>query len=165
MREKAFEPRKYGFTLIELLVTITLIGVLTGIAVPLANSYRMKAEYTSLQTTLRYLLDGQEVYFIENGSFYPGGFRAVRVSKGEEKAIPELNYTFPAGHKHTYYIRALNLKFGGSRLNYSWIYVYADFDRDRNGRNDLYIAMTYLIDNNPITIRGKKYYRLIQQFR
>jgi prepilin-type N-terminal cleavage/methylation domain-containing protein len=157
--------RSAGFTLIELMVTLGIVGMLASLAVPLAASYRKKAEYAGLTATLRYLMDGQEAYFIEHDSFYPAGLGSITVGKGQEKDIPELAYTFPAGHKHRYIITTINLNVGTWKLNYYWIYVYADFDRDGNGQNDLYIATTYFMNNDPITSGGTRYYRLIQQFQ
>jgi len=164
MTRASFKWRKQGFTLIELLVSVSIIGILIGIAVPIANVYREKAEYSNVVATLRYLMDGEETYLLENDTFYPEGFGMVSVGRGEEKAIPELNYIFPAGHKHSYSILGFNLEWGGGKINISYIYVYADFDRDGNGRNDLYIAMTYLKDGEPMEVGGVPYYRTIQQF-
>ena len=157
--------RSTGFTLIELMVTLGIIGMLASLAVPLASSYRTKAEYASLTATLRYLMDGQETYFIENDCFYPEGFGSITVNRGQQKDIPELAYTFPADHKHRYLIWAINFNWGTWKLNYYWIYVYADFDRNGNGQNDLYIVRTYLLNNDPIISGGTRYYRLIQQFQ
>lgn len=155
----------HGFTLVEIMVTLGIVGMLASLAVPLASSYRMKAEYASLTATLRYLMDGQEAYFIENDSFYPAGFGSITVNQGQQMDIPELAYTFPADHKHRYLIWTFNFQSGTWKINYYWIYVYADFDRNGNGQNDLYISMTYFINNDPITSGGTRYYRLIQQFQ
>jgi prepilin-type N-terminal cleavage/methylation domain-containing protein len=101
MKQASLAWGNQGFTLVELLVTVSIIGILLGIAVPIANVYRAKAEYSSVLATLRYLMDGEETYLLENDAFYPEGFGVVSVGRGEEKAIPELKYTFPAGHKHS----------------------------------------------------------------
>lgn len=156
---------QHGFTLVELMVTLGIVGMLASLAVPLASSYRMRAEYANLTATLRYLMDGQETYFIEKDSFYPAGFGSITVNQGQQKDIPELAYTFPADHKHRYIITTINFNLGTWKLNYYWIYVYADFDRDGNGQNDLYIAMTYFMNNDPLSSGGTRYYRLIQQFQ
>lgn len=153
-----------GFTLVELLVVIGIIGVLASISVPLAKAYRIKAEYSNLKSTLRYLMDGMETFYIENDTFYPTSiWGMVRVDRGVERDIPELKYTFPAGHKHRFDIYALNLNWGGMKLNYSYIYVYADFDRDNNGRDDVYLLTMYLRNSTPVEIGGVSYYRNVRQ--
>jgi len=156
--------RKDGFTLIELMVALAIAGILAAIAIPLSRAYTLKAEYASLSATMRYLMDGMETFYIENDSFYPKGTGGtVRVNRGVRRDIPELKYTFPAGHKHRFIIRSRNTTLRGRKYNYCYMYVYADFDRDRNGRNDIYLVSMYLLDSKPMEVGGVSYYRTIQQ--
>ena len=101
MENNSIKQQK-GFTLVELMVVLAIIGVLLVIAVPLANSYRMRAEYANIASTLRYLMDGQEAYFLDKDSFYPAGSGSVTINRGQEMEIYELAYNFPAGHKHRF---------------------------------------------------------------
>jgi len=156
--------REAGFTLIELLVTVAIIGILGAIAMPLTKAYMLKAEYSSLNATMRYLMDGMETFYLENDSFYPTGtFSSLTVNQGAQRDIPELKYTFPAGHKHKFVFQALNLNMGGTQINYSWFYVYADFDRDGNGLPDVYMVYMYLVNGFPYESGGVSYYRRILQ--
>jgi hypothetical protein len=93
------------------------------------------------------------------------GFGSITVNRGQRMNIPELACTFPPGHKHRCIIRTINFNWGTLKLNYCRIYVYADFDRNGNGQNDLYIAMTYFNNNDSITSGATRYYRSIQQFQ
>ena len=145
------------------MVVLSIIGILAGLAVPIANSYRLRAEYGRLQATLKYLMDGQETFFLEKDSFYPEDFGIIRVHRGEALSIPELKYTFPSGHKHRYDIWGINLQMANLRLNYYYIYVYADFDLDQNGRDDLYVVQTCLTNYEPLVVGGTRYYRMILQ--
>lgn len=54
-----------GFTLIELLVTLTLIGILTGIALPQYRAYRERAFDTRAEMDLRHVALAEEAYFMD----------------------------------------------------------------------------------------------------
>jgi len=92
-----------------------------------------KAERASMLTTLKYLMDGEDFYFLENGAFF-----AVDVPSGTAKDIPELAYSFATGHKNRYRIQVIN----NSRRNRYIIKVFCDFDSNGNGKNDRFTATT-----------------------
>ncbi len=164
MTKNSLSQRKRGFTFVELIMSVSIIGILAGITIPLMKVYRMKAEYHNLQTTLRYLMDGEDIYFLETRTFYPKNWwTTVNIDVGEEKAIRELNYTFPSGHKHRFVIRGSNWSWGGTKYNSFKITVYADFDRDGNGLDDRYIAETILINGVPKESGGVTYNRRFLQ--
>lgn len=125
--------RSNGFTLVELMIVIAILGVLAAISIPNFKSYREKAEYASMLTTLKYLMDGEDFYFLENGRFYP-----KNIPRGKAVDIPELAYSFPEGHKNRYRIRVINNR----RRNRYQITVYCDFDSNGNGKDDRFIAIT-----------------------
>jgi prepilin-type N-terminal cleavage/methylation domain-containing protein len=54
-----------GFTLIELLVVMTIIAVLTGIALPQYHYYREKSFDTRASADLRNVAVAEEAYFLE----------------------------------------------------------------------------------------------------
>lgn len=60
--------RSRGFTLIELMIVVTIIGVLSAIAVPAYKNYVSKSELASGLATLHALISPAEVYIQENGS-------------------------------------------------------------------------------------------------
>jgi prepilin-type N-terminal cleavage/methylation domain-containing protein len=158
MTQDVLKTKKDGFTLVELLITIAIIGVLAGIAIPTTKAYQIKAEYAALQTTLRFLMDSQDIYFVENDIFYPGK-GSINIRKGQEKAIPELNYTFPSGHRHRYIIYGSNIKRRYQQINMYYIEVRADFDFNGNGRNDRLRFITLFINGSPIRNRELHQYR------
>ncbi len=55
-----------GFTLIELLVVVTLIGLITMIALPRFTGAREKAHRSQAITDLRSLVTAQEAYWADN---------------------------------------------------------------------------------------------------
>jgi prepilin-type N-terminal cleavage/methylation domain-containing protein len=62
-----------GFTLIELLVTVTIIGILSSIAVVGLTSVREKAQDTSRLSDIRELQLALEVYKSVNGTYPAAG--------------------------------------------------------------------------------------------
>ena len=122
-----------GFTLVEILIVLGIMGILASISIPNFRSYMEKAELASMQTTLKYLMDGEDFYFLENDAFF-----AVNVPSGTAKEIPELGYNFPDGHKNRYRIQVNNNK----RRNRYVITAYCDFDSNGNGKDDRFTATT-----------------------
>jgi len=133
------QKRIGGFTLIELMVTLAILGILASIGVLNGARYRAKAEYVAIQSTLRSLMDGQDLYFVENDQFYPQRGR-INIPSGAQRNIPELAYNFPSDHKHSYTIQGRNT----TRLNRYIITVRSDLDLDGNGRRDRFVARTVI---------------------
>ena len=147
---------KKGFTLIELMVAVGILGVLVATSLPLVNAYRTKAEYLDLDLTMKHIMDGLEVCYIENDEFFPetselGWFEygTRTVERGEEAELDDILYTFPAGHKHKYVFYYYKFDFG-IKYDYSYVRVYADNDYNRNGVNDQYYIYMYMADGQPL---------------
>ena len=68
-----------GFTLIELLLVITIIGILSAIAVPLFLSERSKSIHAEAKTNLESIRLLEEQYFAENGNYGPDGTYEFKV--------------------------------------------------------------------------------------
>jgi len=153
----------HGFTLVEVMIVIAIIGILAAIAVPIMSTFTKRAEYRSLMATLDQLLDAQDSYYIINDTFYPEGFGFININSGEERDLPELGFRFPAGHKHRYVIRGINLNWGNIRINYYLIYVYADEDYNGNGRNDYYLILSYFRNGEPLASGSISYDRYFRQ--
>ena len=88
MKYKALKYKTAGFTLVELMVGIILLGIFATIAVPIMKTYVVKARYSNVKATLRQLMNGQDAYFIENGSFYPEGPGKLTIKAVEETDLP-----------------------------------------------------------------------------
>ncbi len=59
----------YGFTLIETLVTVSIIGLLSAIAVPSFMGQVNKARETEAKIALNALKKSQYIFYLENNSF------------------------------------------------------------------------------------------------
>ena len=58
-----------GFSLIELLMIMAIVGVLTGIALPIYGEYRMRSNDKVAQSTLRHVSTALETYFVDNHGY------------------------------------------------------------------------------------------------
>jgi prepilin-type N-terminal cleavage/methylation domain-containing protein len=75
-----------GFTLIELIVVITIIGILSTIALPALRQVPVKAAEAVLKNDLRALRDVIDQYYADQGN-YPPGLEAL-VEKGYLRKVP-----------------------------------------------------------------------------
>ena len=163
MKYKTLRYKTAGFTLVELMIVIALLGIFAAIAAPIMKTYVAKARYSNVKTTLHQLMNGQDAYFIENGSFYPEGFGRLTINAGVETDLPELGYKFPAGQTSRYRIQSTNISWGSRKINIYTITVDTDFDYNGNGINDRFIATTDFRNESPLIQRGVEYYRYIRQ--
>jgi prepilin-type N-terminal cleavage/methylation domain-containing protein len=58
-----------GFTLLELLVTMSIIAILTAIAIPRYGEYRKRGFDIRAASDLRNVAAAEEAYFIDNESY------------------------------------------------------------------------------------------------
>jgi len=76
---KTAAGREGGFTLIELLLVITVIAILSAIAVPLFLGQRSKAIHSEAKTNLESIRLLEEQYFAENGNYGTDGTYEFKV--------------------------------------------------------------------------------------
>ncbi len=127
-----------GFTLVEIMISLAILGILAAISIPNYSLWKAKAERASMLTTLKYLMDGEDFYLLENGGFF-----AVNIPSGTATDVPELAYSFPDGHKNRYRINVIN----NDRRNRYQITVFCDFDSDGDGTKDRFTATTNIVND------------------
>ncbi len=88
-----------GFTLIELLVVLTIIGILSAIAVPSYTSYLRKQELRAAQSSLASMILAMENRYLQNFS-YPAATTDTATT------LTALPGWAPAESKFTYIILA-----------------------------------------------------------
>ena len=59
-----------AFTLIELLVVVTLIGILSAIAIPQYALYKTRSFDAGAISDLKTAAEGQEAYYIDNNAYF-----------------------------------------------------------------------------------------------
>ncbi|MEL7264846.1 MAG: prepilin-type N-terminal cleavage/methylation domain-containing protein, partial [Planctomycetota bacterium] len=86
-------PRRGGFTLVELLVVITIIGVLAGIAVPVAFSVRNAAIASALKFEATGMEQSVNSYQLKYGNYPPDFIDGDIVRRHYRTAFPNISAT------------------------------------------------------------------------
>ena len=116
---------------------ITILGILAGISIPNYRLYKAKASRAVVISILKYLMDGEDFYYMEQTTFYPRS-GSLNIPRGTAVQLPELAYNFPGGHKERFRINVINNR----RRNRYIIRAFCDFDSDGNGQADRFTATT-----------------------
>ena len=96
-----------GFTLLELLVVMTIVGILSGLAIPQFRDYRARAFDTRALNDLRVIALAEETYYLDSEHYLscansdclvlPG---VARLSGGVEVQVEGDDVRFEAASSH-----------------------------------------------------------------
>jgi prepilin-type N-terminal cleavage/methylation domain-containing protein len=60
---------RYGFTLIELLIVVSIISILSAIAIPQYGKYRQRAQDAVTVSAIDQIITAQQLYFLEQNRY------------------------------------------------------------------------------------------------
>nr|WP_320050877.1 prepilin-type N-terminal cleavage/methylation domain-containing protein [uncultured Desulfuromonas sp.] len=134
MATKYTYDNQSGYTLIELLTVVTVIGILITIAIPHYVGYRDKAQMTTIYAAIHQIQISQEVYKTHNQIYYSFG-DTVLTHDDSPVGVDDtdLEIYIPKGQK--YQIQTTT----DFEADYFTVSIQANFDRNTDGINDLYI--------------------------
>jgi type IV pilus assembly protein PilA len=78
--------RKTGFTLIELMIVISIVGLLSSVAIPNYMRFQMKTKSTEAKSSLAAIRTAEESYFAEYGRYAPASPNPIAIP-GSSKTI------------------------------------------------------------------------------
>jgi len=132
--------KERGFTLIEIMVTVAIMGILAATAVPLYRTFQQRAYGSEATITMKKLLEGEILYYLEHDEFFPGVGSTISVFKDDPSNAPavfqvkdNLNILLPVGHHMDFRI----LNDGGK----CFIYIDATFALFKGGQTYLYAVL------------------------
>jgi prepilin-type N-terminal cleavage/methylation domain-containing protein len=64
-----FSRQRSGFTLIELLIVVSIIGILSAIAIPQYNKYRQRAQDAVAVSAIDQIITAQQLHFLDNNKY------------------------------------------------------------------------------------------------
>ena len=83
-----------GFTLIELMIVISIVGLLSSVAIPNYMRFQMKTKSTEAKSSLAAIRTAEESYFAEYGRYAPATPNPVAVPGTSKEVFSPANVGF-----------------------------------------------------------------------
>jgi len=103
---------KKAFTLIELMITISIIAILTSIAIPVYSRVILKMRSDEAKAVIQSIVFAQERYKQENGDFYPksntDAIPSDSTVKNEKSIVKALKINLSKSNNFNYTIEDLS---------------------------------------------------------
>jgi prepilin-type N-terminal cleavage/methylation domain-containing protein len=129
-----FKKNSPGYTLIELLTVITIIGILSTIAIPHYIAHRDNAKMATVYATLHQIQLAQEVYKTNKQLYFSLGDTVVTHDDSPlEIADTDLELYIPAGQSYQ-----IKTEAGTAETKYE-VRIQTNFDLNMDGLNDLFL--------------------------
>ena len=144
-----------GFTLIELMVTMGIVAILASVAIPAYSGFILQTRKVECQVSIVNYLRAQELYYLENGTFYADKFKngkgtskiawkkKKRPDKPEKYRFPNLDVEFRRDNFRGYKIRVWEVQNPGNYRQEVWLELKTDEDYDNDGVTDYYSYRKY----------------------
>ena len=97
-----FSAREGGFSLVELMVAVGIIGIMSSVAVPKYQKFRVNAAQSEAQATLSSIYTLQQLFYTENDHY--GKYEYTRTGPGtaHTKTDDEIGFHPPATARYHY---------------------------------------------------------------
>ncbi|MBW2293905.1 MAG: prepilin-type N-terminal cleavage/methylation domain-containing protein [Deltaproteobacteria bacterium] len=86
--------RTAGFTLIELMIVVSIVGLLSSVAIPNYMRFQMKTKSTEAKTSLAAIRTAEESYFSEYGRYAPATPNPVEIPGSSKTTFSPANVGF-----------------------------------------------------------------------
>jgi len=111
--------RQSGFTLLEIMMVIAILGILAGTAVPVYQTWQLRARGSEAKVMIKQILDAQITYYLDKNKFFPDNNTYIVYSDGRtdpsgpdvlDSIKRDLNVDIATGHHLDFTLKGVNIE-------------------------------------------------------